>query len=652
MGGFTPGNNTGSSPSGAGAMSGTSTSSSSSSSSGEPPPPPCLNNDDLKRCAHTFTYTDANAMNVQVLGTFNNWDTADPNATMDKNGSTFSKTIDLPWKGEILYKFRIVDTDSWIADPSNPNQIDDGFGGKNSQILDLKCMDYTCFDPGLKGDFDWRDGVMYFVFVDRFLDGNAANNGQAIAGVDGPVQYKGGDYAGVLQKINQNYFNDLGVNVLWLTVPMNNPNVAGAGSDGHTYSAYHGYWPSDLDQVEEHFGTMADLKAVVDAAHTKNIKVILDYAMNHVHISSPIYTQNPSWFWPLNNNGKFCVCGAQCSWDGNEGKQCWFRDYLPDFNFTNAAARQFSVDNAIWWIKQTGIDGFRLDAVKHIEDSWIADMRNALETQVEAMSPSQQHFYTVGETFTGDRNLIKYYVDPANKLTGQFDFPMRVILTSTLLIKNQPMSDLANFFVSNDDFYSPGIMSTFIGNHDMPRAIHFAIDNAAGSPPWNDAWFGGDTDKNWNSPPQLPGGNNAFERLSNAFTVLFTSKGIPLIYYGDEVGMAGGGDPDNRRMMQWSNYSAGQSKLLAHIKALGKIRADHIALRQGTRSILSSTANTIAYKMDGANDSVVVLVNRDDAQQVVNNVPAGAYTDLLTGMTQNGTSITVPPRSSMVLVVK
>jgi glycosidase len=299
---------------------------------------------------------------------------------------------------------------------------------------------------------------------------------------------------------------------------------------------------------------------------------------------------------------------------------------------------------------QSGIDGFRLDAVKHIEDSWISDLRNRLETDIESVS--QQHFYTVGETFTGDRDLIKYYVDPANKLSGQFDFPMRVILTSTVLIRNQPMSDLANFFVSNDGFYGAGIMSTFIGNHDVPRSIHFAQDNKP-SADWNNPWHGGNNGtENWTNTPSLPGEISAFERLGNAFSILYTSKGVPLVYYGDEIGLPGAGDPDNRRMMQWMGYSAGQNKLLAHLKALGKIRADHVALRRGSRTVLSSNADTIAYKMDGGGDSVVVLVNRADSQQSVGNIPAGAYTDLLTNATQNGPTITVPARSSMILVLK
>jgi len=640
-GGFDPGDGglTSGSSSGSGVVSSGASGGGGGAGGMDPGPPVC--DDELKRCPYTFTYQDATAMTVQVLGSFNNWDTNA--APMTKSGDTFTGKATLPWQGEVLYKFRIVDTDTWIPDPSNPDQVDDGFGGKNSRILDLMCKDYTCEDPTLMGAFDWRDAVLYFVFVDRFLDGDPNNNGVTPAGVLPPAAYQGGDYAGVLQKINAGYFNDLGVNALWLTVPMDNPNATGVGSDGKLYTGYHGYWPSDLTASEEHFGSLADLKAVVDAAHAKGLKVILDYAMNHVHISAAIYAQHKDdWFWPLNVNGKTCVCGEGCQWEGDEGKQCWFRDYLPDFNFTNADARKYSIDNAIQWIQDTGIDGYRLDAVKHIDDAWIADLRSRLASDIEAAS--MQHFYTVGETFTGDRAAIKYYVDPAKKLTGQFDFPLRMNLAASVLMRKTPMTDLANFLGSNDTYYGAGIMSTFIGNHDIPRAIHLAED----TPLWDNEWTDG-KDKAWMNTPGLPAGTSAFERMANAFTVLFTSKGVPLIYYGDEVGLPGGGDPDNRRMMQWGGYSSGQNLLLGHIKKLGKIRADHVALRRGKRTVLSATAETLAYQMTRDADTVLVLINRSDNAQSVANIPASAFTDLLEGGTHTGPSVMVPPRSALIL---
>lgn len=609
------------------------------SGEGGTPPPVC--DDSLKRCAHEFTYADAGETSVEVRGDFapDGWTNGVPLA---KSGSTWSAMVDVPWDRDVQYKL-VLDGVTWIADPANPNQIDDGFGGKNSVMTGVTCPDdYTCVPPTL-GDFDWRDAILYFVFVDRFVNGDPSNDGPPIGGVQAPASYQGGDWAGVLSKIQDGYFDDLGVNALWLSVPLDNADGSGVGDDGHQYSAYHGYWPKDLGAVEARFGTEAELVAVVDEAHAHGIKVILDYAMNHVHISSPVYAQHQDWFWPLDNGGKNCVCGDGCSWDGAEGKRCWFRDYLPDFDFTNAQARNFSVDNAISWAQKAGIDGFRLDAVKHIEDSWLLDLRSRISSDIETVT--KQHFYLVGETFTGDKGLIGYYVDPATKLDGQFDFPMRAALIASVLTRAAPMSDLDAFIGSNLGYYGAGIMSTFVGNHDVPRSIHFGQD----APLWSDVWANG-KDKSWSGQPGLPGGTSAFERLANAFTVLYTLPGVPLVYYGDEVAMPGAGDPDNRRFMQWSSYSAGQLLVKDHVSKLGAIRKAHSALRRGKRTSLGANADTMLYKMQDGSDVVYVAINRGDGTQTVGGLPSGNYTDELSGQAVSGDSVSVPARSAKILV--
>lgn len=602
-----------------------------------PGPPEC--DDEFKRCLHEFTLPQqGDEQSVELRGDFapDGWENG---AVMTLQAGVWSVAVNVPWDTPVQYKF-VVDG-NWITDPNNPNQVDDGQGGFNSLLDGVTCDDWTCVPP-VVGDFDWRDAVLYFVFVDRFLDGDPSNNGAAVQNVESPANYQGGDWAGVLAKIESGYFTDLGVNVLWLTVPMDNPDEAGMGNDAHLHSAYHGYWPRDLDAVESRFGSLAELVALVEAAHQRDIKVIVDYAMNHVHASSPTYQQHPDWFWPLDNNGKYCVCGAGCSWDGPDGKRCWFTDYLPDFNFNNAAARDFSVDNAISWIQQTNIDGFRLDAVKHIEDAWITQLRARVTAEIEPVT--NQHFYMVGETFTGDRGTIGYYVNPTTMLDGQFDFPLRGALISSLMTRTAPMSDLDGFLAGNLGYYGAGIMSTFIGNHDVPRSIHFAQDN----PVWYDSWSNG-KDQAWYNKPGLPAELSAFERFANAYTVLFTLPGVPLIYYGDEIGLPGAGDPDNRRFMQWSNYSAGQLMLRGHLQKLTSIRADHPALRRGTRTTLSVSAETLAYRMQDGGDQVIVVVNRGDWDTSVGGLPGGSYVDELDGSIHSGPDVSVPRRSARLL---
>jgi glycosidase len=638
-GGFNPGTLPGGGTTGAGAHSGSSAGGGGQGGAPDTGHPVC--DDAQKHCDHLFSYAGTgNESTVEVRGDFSatGWTTG---VAMTKTGATWEATVPVPWNGDVQYKFVVDGT--WIADPQNPSQVDDGQGGKNSLLAGGICATWTC---GTVGSFDWRDAVLYFAFVDRFVDGDPSNNGAPTPGVSKPADYQGGDWAGVKQKVDSGYFNDLGVNVLWLSVPMDNTDASGAGTDGHQYSAYHGYWPKNLDQPEGHFGTLAELKGLVDAAHGKKLKVILDYAMNHVHQSSPVFSQHPEWFWPHDLNGQSCVCGSSaCGWDDPVlAKRCWFTDYLPDFNFTVDAARKFSVDNAVTWIKQTGIDGFRLDAVKHIEDSWLLDLRSRVSAEIEPLSG--EHFYMVGETYTGDSSLIRYYVKP-QMLDGQFDFPLRARLLRSVLMRSQDgndaMSALDGFLAYNDTYYGSGVMSTFIGNQDVPRSIHFAED----SPAWGNEWSDG-KDRAWSNTPGLPGGTSAFERLANAFTILYTSRGVPLVYYGDEVAMPGAGDPDNRRMMAWSGYSAGQQLVLAHLKKLGALRAAHPALRRGTRVSVSSTADTLVYKMSQGSDVVYVAVNRSDAAHPVSGLPAGALTDLLGGGSVSGPSPSVPARSAMI----
>jgi glycosidase len=608
--------------------------------SGNGPPMNPVCDDSLKRCAEEFSLADTGQTSVELRGDFapDGWTVGAP---MTKSGTNWTVTIPAPYNQPIQYKF-VIDGNNWINDPANPNQIDDGFGGKNSLFSAMTCDPWTC--AALNDSIEqWRDAVLYFVLVDRFLDGDSSNNGSPVPNVPPAANYQGGDWQGVINKIKEGYFGKLGVNSLWLSVPVDNTEMSGAGTDGKNYSAYHGYWPKDFYKTEERLGTMAKLKELVDEAHKVGITVLIDYAANHAHSSAPVYQQNMNWFWPNDNmSGGNCVCGEGCAWDGPTTEKCWFTPYLPDFNYGDAAARKYSIDNMIWWWQQTGIDGYRLDALKHMNLLWLTELRSRVNTEIDAVTG--KHFYMVGETYTGDKGLIKYYVDPVTKLDGQFDFPQRAEVCSKILMRQGSMNELEAFLNANDTYYGNGIMSTFIGNHDLPRIIHLAQD----TPLWSSPWDGG-KDRNWSNQPGLPGEQSAFERMATAFTLLMTTRGVPLIYYGDEIGLPGAGDPDNRRFMQWSGYSGGQTLLRTHMEKLGQIRKDHVALRRGNRSSVWVTNDTMAYKMVHPMETVYVAINRGDTQGSVSGLPSGNLTNLLNNQTVTGPTLNIPPRSSMIL---
>ncbi len=611
-------------------------------------PPPCP--EEWKACKEAFTYPVGNETSVELRGDFRS-DGWTNGVAMLKSGNAWTASVNIPYNKKVLYKF-LTNGTTWTFDPAQPT-ITDASNNTNNVREPVKCAAPLCEEPGAlaAGVYDWRDAVIYFVFVDRFNDGNAANNCNVSGVSSSLVNYMGGDWAGLKKKIDDSYFSDLGVNTLWITVPADNADEKGkgAGQDNNFYSAYHGYWPKTLDpkSPESCFGTAADLKALIASAHGKSIKVLFDYAMVHVHKSAQVFTQNPTWFWSQYDGARNCICGQDCDWN-TDAKRCWFTDYLPHWNYTSAPARAYSVQNAVDWVTEYGIDGLRLDAIKHVDDQWLTDLRGKLTTDVLAKQSPQQRFFLVGETFSYAQSDIKYYVDPSAKLDGQFDFPERLALVKSVLMRKSDMSELATFLDQNDGAYGANaVMSPFIGNHDLGRVIHMAED----APLW-DEWSNNDKARAWTNQPTQPTTASAFERLANAYAVLFTNRGAPLLYYGDELGLAGAGDPDNRRMMPWSGLSANQTTLRDRVSTLLKIRASHPATRRGKRTTMSVTSATWLYKLSATGDELYVAINRGDVSSTVTGLPSGNYTELLTNATVVGGSITVPARQARVYVGK
>jgi glycosidase len=252
----------------------------------------------------------------------------------------------------------------------------------------------------------------------------------------------------------------------------------------------------------------------------------------------------------------------------------------------------------------------------------------------------------VGETFTGDRGLIRSYVDPATMLDGQFDFPLRAQIARNLLMRQGTIYELRDFLDSNDDFYGAGsVMGTFIGNHDLPRAVHLAEDV-----PQFGEWDSGKS-RGWSNQPALPTDPDAFERLFVAYALLFTIPGAPLVYYGDEIAMAGAGDPDNRRPMQWTGLVDDQERLRDGISRLARIRSEHPALRRGDRTTLGGSGDVYTYRMNDGGDEVVVVLNRGDDAEPADGVPAGTWRDLVTDE-QVVAPFDVPPRTAVILIAQ
>ena len=525
--------------------------------------------------------------------------------------------------------------------------------------------------------FDWRDVVLYFAMVDRFHDsdgsaspvpGATGDNGRGTSG-----QYEGGDLAGLTEKLD--YLTGLGVTGLWITAPYDNRDLPGVGlTDPAMYSGYHGYWPSPANisyanpdaptptpLVEPRIGDADDLHALVAAAHGATsanghgVKVLFDYVMNHVDADAPLAKAHADWF--TSNNGEIPRCQPNNWWDDPYwGTRCAFATYLPAFDFAKAAPRDWSVNDAVWWAKAFGIDGYRLDAIKHVPLAWLTQLRARLDATFA--DPAGDRFYLVGETFDYfNRDLLKSFVHPDTMLDGQFDFPFKRALCEAVLQDGAAGLDaFAGWLDANDRFYDVAgaskrsLMTTWIGNHDIPRAIHFA----SGQIPT--CTQGSDGSNAWTDDYDQPTDAAPYERLGLAFAVMLTNPGIPLIYYGDEIGLAGGGDPDNRRVMPWDDatLNAHQLALRADVSKLARVRGAHKALTRGVRTTLAATASTWVYRMGacgGDVKDVVVALNRGAAAATV-ELPAGTYTDLMADASQAGGAVVLPPRSYRVLRVE
>ncbi len=591
-----------------------------------------------RSCQVTFRFRAIDEQSVQLRGNFapNGWNEGVP---MKREGDEWVATVAAAWGAPVEYKF-LINNALWVNDPAN-----DATANGNSLRAGETCEVFTC-EAGAPedGSFDWRDAVMAFVFVDRFFNADTGNDCH-VPGADPAGQYQGGDWKGVTQKINEGYFTQLGVNALWLTVPLKNPTVAGGGTDGRQYSGFHGYWPVSFTEYESCFGTKEELMELVNAAHGQGIQVLYDFAMVHVHDSSPLYAAHPDWFWPLDFQGGQCTCGSGvCDWNA-QGHRCWFTDYLPHWNYTVDAAREYSVDQAVALLADTGADGFRLDAIKHVDDSWLLLLRQKTEALAATRSP-RPRMYFVGETYDfGNRDYLKSFVDPKTKLDGQFDFPLRLELLEAVVTRRSTMTALRNFVDSNDNYYGPrALMSPWLGNHDLGRVIHMAED----VPLWDNPYHDG-KDVAFDNRPGSPDYRAPYERIANGFVFLLTSPGVPLLYYGDEVGLPGGGDPDNRRFMQWEGYSSHQAWLKERVEKLGQLRRDNAALRRGTRTSLYDNDDVYVYSMSDGTQTLYIAINRGDSEATAPQFPARALEDLYTGSSVTGPSVTLPPRSARIM---
>ncbi len=486
------------------------------------------------------------------------------------------------------------------------------------------------------------EDVIYLIMPDRFDDGDAGNNFPAAGAYDrsAPRSYHGGDLRGIQQRLP--YLKDLGVTTIWITPVYQN--------DDRTGRDYHGYGAVDLYAVEKHLGTLADYRALVKAAHKQGMKVLLDIVPNHVGPTHPWLENPPTDRWFHGTRVKHLATGSSFAAEADphgslsekrEVVEGWFAGILPDMGTDDPITAQYLRQNALWWAETGGLDGFRIDTFPYVDRRFWHDFHADLHH-------TYPRFRTVGEVFNPDPTVTAFFVGGKTTegidtgLDTVFDFPLYSTIRKVVL-RNASAKELEDVLRCDWMFPHPENLVTFFGNHDTKR-------------------FMGE-----------PGATT--QKLELAFSLLLTLRGIPEIYYGDEIGMPGGDDPDNRRdfpggfpgdkrdAFTAEGRTPEEQSVFTHVRNLLRLRREHPALRGGELIHIFGNDQALAYvrQYSGsenlrAEQLLMVMNNADESRNVEFNIrdtpiaKTRSVTALMgTGAAEvmNGTEIRVPvaPRS-------
>ncbi len=449
-----------------------------------------------------------------------------------------------------------------------------------------------------------NDDVIYLIMPDRFADGDTANNNPnkspGLYDRKRKRYYHGGDFTGIRKRLP--YLKELGVTALWLNPWYDNNDRL---NERETYEEgaitdYHGYGATDFYATEEHFGTLAELKQLVEEAHRQGFKIIQDQVANHsgpYHVwtkDSPTptwyngtessHTANPFLPWTLQDPYGANTNAARTTLDG------WFINILPDFNQADAEARQYIIQNTLWWVGVTGLDAIRQDTLPYVPRDFWQDWMTAIKREFPNVN-------VVGELYDGDPALVSFFQGGAKRFDGVdskvdslFDFPLFYTIRSAFA-EGKTIRPIAQMLARDHLYPKPDDLVTFIGNHDMLRFM--------------------------NEP------NATYTGLKLAQTFLLTMRGTPQIYYGDEIAIQGAGDPDNRRDFPGGfpddsrdaftarGRTADEQSVFEHVKKLTGLRRELAPLRRGTLTHLVVAEQQYAYARTLNNQTVVVIFNND-----------------------------------------
>jgi glycosidase len=433
-----------------------------------------------------------------------------------------------------------------------------------------------------------RDDVIYLIMPDRFADGDPANDrppgSTGSYDRNNPMAYHGGDLRGIRDHLA--YLHDLGVNTLWLT-----PVWKSTDSD------YHGYHCVDFYALDDHMGSMQDYQALVADAHKLGMKVLIDYVVNHTGPKHPWANDppTPTWFHGtaahhLAPSYKFTglVDPHASPRDYLNTLDGWFANKLPDLNPDDPELGLYLAQNAIWWTEIAQLDGFRLDTFPYsTRQFW-----SGWHTRIREVYPQIDD---IGEVADPDSSITAFFEGGRKQFDGidtglstVFDFALRDALRD-VIIKGDSVEKIITVLRHDELYPHPEMLITFFDNHDIGR---FISQNDSGP-----------------------------AKLKAAFSLLLTLRGIPQLYYGDEIALPGGADPDNRRDFPGgfpgdahNAFSAAgrtpeQQDVFACVHALLDLRGHHPALRTGKQWHIGWDESYYAFVRELPEEKLLIIYN-------------------------------------------
>lgn len=433
-------------------------------------------------------------------------------------------------------------TDTTLGIKTLPITVTDQYGNKFSTTVDVEITDRVKEN---KKDFDWDEAVVYFMMTDRFFDGNKSNNTASGADTYGenPGLYHGGDFAGVTAKLK--YLQDLGVNTIWITPIVENIKgvaVTDEGSEDVPYNAaYHGYWASDFTKLNPTLGTTEEFKTMISEAHKRGMRIMVDIVVNHAGYGTE------STFADMLRD-KSVSEGDIKSWQSG----------LPDFATENADVRAKLVEWQTAWMKDYGVDYFRVDTVKHVDSTTWAALKNST-TKVNSS------FKMIGEYFGAG-----YASNGSSLGTGQMDADL-----------DFDFNDQATSFVS--------------GNISSVEKFLSARNSALNNTYMTGQFLSSHDEDGFKAALMKGKGYTKDEATSAALvaaTLQLTAKGIPVIYYGEEVGLSGLNNypyQTNRYDMDF-NLATDDNVTYQHYKNLLRIRNAYTdVFARGSRTVVAGS---------------------------------------------------------------